>query len=179
MPEEKIFSHIFFWGEEKKNKIPWGRGNGWIAFSMSEMLLQIPEEHPAHEKIRKVFCEFCDGPAAVQDDCGMWHQVLNCPESYLETSCTAMFTLAFYRGLRSGWFKDSVQIECIRKCADKGLQAILERCVDADGVVYGVCMGSSCSMDPTYYFKLPTIKDDNHGTGVVLMLLCEVVLQAK
>ena len=174
MPAEKIFSHIFFWEKEEKNMIPWGRGNGWIAFSMSEMLLRIPAEHPAHKELCKVFCEFCDGLADVQDACGMWHQVLNRPESYEETSCTAMFTLAFYRAIRNGWLRDEKQIARIRKCADKGLQAIFEKCVNSDGVVFGVCMGSSCSMDPTYYFKLPTIKDDNHGTGVVLMLLCEV-----
>ena len=168
LPKEKIFSHIYFWEKEVKNSIPWGRGNGWIAFSMSEMLLRIPKENPAHEKIRRVFEEFCEGLIALQDDCGLWHQVLNRPESYLETSCTAMFTLAFYRGVRNGWLPDS-----FRSYADKGLKAILERCVDREGIVYGVCMGSSCSMDPRYYFDLPTIKDDNHGTGVVLMLLCE------
>ena len=175
MPEEKIFSHIYFWSEEKMNRIPWGRGNGWIAFAMSEILFQIPEDNTAHDKIRKVFCEFCDGLAEVQDECGLWHQVLNRPESYLESSCTAMFTLAFYRGIRNGWFRDSEQVKRIKKCADKGLHAILERCVDADGIMYGVCMGSSCSMDPTYYFDLFTVKDDNHGTGILLMLLCEVL----
>lgn len=168
MPDEKIFSHIYFWGEEVMNRIPWGRGNGWIAFAMSEMLMKIPEENPAHEQIKKIFCEFCEGIAALQDESGLWHQVLNRPESYLETSCTAMFALAFYRGLRYGWLPKSFQ-----KYADKGLQAILERCVDEEGIVYGVCMGSGCSMDVQYYFDLTTIKDDNHGTGVILMLLCE------
>lgn len=171
LPEEKIFSHIYFWEEGVKNSIPWGRGNGWIALSMSEMLLHIPTSNPAHETIRKVFAEFCEGIAAVQDECGLWHQVLNRPESYLETSCTAMFTLAFYRGVRNGWISKKYL-----EYADRGLHAILERCVDEEGVVYGVCMGSSCSMDPEYYFNLYTIKDDNHGTGVVMMMLCEKAL---
>lgn len=168
MPDERIFSHIYFWGDSEKNKIPWGRGNGWIALAMSEMLMGIPEENPAHEQIRAVFCEFCEGLAAVQDQSGMWHQILNRPDSYLESSCTVMFALAFYRGVHYGWLPTSFQ-----KKADSALQTILERYVDENGVFYGVCMGSGCSMDPQYYLELPTIKDDNHGTGVLLMLLCE------
>lgn len=168
LPAEKIFSHIYFWDKEVKNEIPWGRGNGWVALTISEMLMAIPDENPVHSQIRQVFCEFCEGLAALQDECGMWHQVLNRPESYLESSCTAMFALAFYRGVRYGWLPKS-----FLEYADKGLHAILERCVDEDGVLHGVCMGSSCSMDVQYYFDLTTVKDDNHGTGVVLMLLCE------
>lgn len=168
LPAEKIFSHIYFWDKEVRNEIPWGRGNGWVALTISEMLMAIPDENPVHSQIRQVFCEFCEGLAALQDECGMWHQVLNRPESYLESSCTAMFALAFYRGVRYGWLPKS-----FLEYADKGLHAILERCVDEDGVLHGVCMGSSCSMDVQYYFDLTTVKDDNHGTGVVLMLLCE------
>ena len=174
IPEKKIFSHIYFIEKDVKNRIPWGRGNGWIAFAMSELLLALDEKNPLFEKIKTVFCDFCEGLTSVQDECGLRHQVLDKKESYLETSSTAMFTLAFYRGVRCGWLP-----ECFEKYADKGLEAILSRCVDKDGVVYGVCMGSSCSMDETYYFNLPTVKDDNHGTGIIMMLLCEKLLRQR
>ena len=29
----------------------WGRGNGWVAAGMSEMLLSLPEGHPARDEI--------------------------------------------------------------------------------------------------------------------------------
>ncbi len=174
MEDEKIYSHIFFLDNGVKNCVPWGRGNGWIALSMSEMLLQIPKDAPEFEIVRKAFSEFCEGIAACQDETGLYHQVLNRPQSYLETSCTAMFTLAMYRGVHNGWI-DKKYLEN----ADKGLDAILKYCVDKDGVVYGVCMGSSCSMDEQYYFDLTTIKDDNHGTGIVLMLLCEKIMMER
>lgn len=174
MPEKKIFSHIYFLEKGVKNAIPWGRGNGWIALAMSEILLAVDEKNPVFEKVKNAFCDFCEGLVSVQDECGLWHQVLDKKESYLETSSTAMFTLAFYRGVRCGWLPDSYL-----EYADKGLNAILSKCVDKDGVVYGVCMGSSCSMDETYYFNLPTVKDDNHGTGIIMMLLCEKLLHKR
>jgi len=174
MPNEKIFSHIYFLDKAVKNSVPWGRGNGWIALGMSEILLHLPKENPAFEIVRSAFADFCEGIAALQDECGLYHQVLNRPQSYLETSCTAMFALAMYRGVQNGWISDK-----FIKNADKGLEAILKFCVDKDGVVYGVCMGSSCSMDEKYYFDLTTIKDDNHGTGIVLTLLCEKIGEVK
>lgn len=168
MPEEKIFSHIYFLKQGEKNNIPWGRGNGWIAFAMSEILMHVEKDNPAFEAVLKVFREFCEGLAALQSESGLWHQVLNRPDSYLETSCTAMFSLAFFRGVRYGWLP-----ERFLEYAERGLQGILRQCVDKEGIVYGVCMGSSCSMDVQYYLDLTTVKDDNHGTGIVLMLLCE------
>ncbi len=47
---------------------------------------------------------------ALQDDEGMWHQVLNDHESYPETSCTSMFIYAFSRGIRFGWLKNPEKV---------------------------------------------------------------------
>lgn len=170
MPEEKIFSHIYFLDKGEKNLVPWGRGNGWIAFGLSEALMQIPKESAAYVEGVNLLREFCEGLIDVQDDDGMWHQVLNRPDSYSETSATAMFALMLYRGVRFGWIDESYV-----KYADKALQALLKGYVDKDGVLYGVCKGSGCSMDPGYYMKLSSIKDDSHGLGVLLILLCEKI----
>ena len=39
------------------------------------------------------------GVAAVQSGSGLWHQLLDKPDSYLETSASAMFTYAIARGV--------------------------------------------------------------------------------
>lgn len=170
LPEEKIFSHIYFMDTKLKNKIPWGRGNGWIAVALSEILERLSPERDEFKEIKEVFAEFCEGIASVQDECGLWHQVLNRKESYLETSSSVMFTLAFLRGVRGGWIDKKYE-----ENIEKGLSAVLSRCVDEKGVIYGVCMGSSCSMDAQYYFDLPSVKNDNHGTGLLMTLLYETI----
>lgn len=172
MPEKKIFSHIFFLDTELKNSIPWGRGNGWVALSLSEVLLTLADENGKKvDVLRSAFAEFCEGLTEFQDKDGMWHQVLDVEDSYQEASCTAMFTLAMYRGVKYGWI-DKKYITNVKR----GLKALLSKCVDKDGVFYNVCMGSSCSMDVSYYLRLGTVKDDNHGTGVLLMLLGDIIL---
>ena len=38
MPEEKIMSHVYDFKYDSKTNVPWGRGNGWVVFSMTELL---------------------------------------------------------------------------------------------------------------------------------------------
>ena len=171
MDEKNIFSHIFFLDAEMKNSIPWGRGNGWVALALSEVLITLNDERgEKFEILRNAFEKFCEGLASFQDEDGMWHQVLDKSDSYQEASCTAMFTTAMYRGVKNGWI-DKKYMSNVKR----GLKALLGKCVDKDGVFYNVCMGSSCSMDVSYYMRLGTVKDDNHGTGIILMLLGDII----
>ncbi len=171
MPEEKIFSHIFFVDKETPNRIPWGRGNGWIAYAMTEVLMALPEEYKDREALLSLFKEFMEGVRAYQDESGLWHQVLNNPSTYLETSCTAMFMIGLIRGIENGWLDESYK-EPLKK-AWEGLKSL---CIAKDGAIYNICMGSSCSMEEKYYVNIPTQVDDDHGTSVVLAAIDELLL---
>lgn len=171
MEEEQIFSHIYFPGEERMSGIPWGRGNGWIAVTLTEILTLLPEKNPHWEEELLLFQRFMEGVLACQDASGMWHQVLNRPDSYLETSCTAMFLLSIARGIRHGWLEEGRY----RPCAEKAWEALLTHSVDAAGDVYGVCLGSGCAKDAEYYKQLPAKKNDDHGTGIVMMAAAELM----
>lgn len=171
MPEKKIFSHIYFIKEDVINGISWGRGNGWIAYAISEVLLHMPMDTEGREYVLSVYKEFMQGICAYQDECGLWHQIINQPNSYLETSGTAMFMIAILRGVRLGWLDKSYLQAALR--AWEGMK---KYCIDDQGSISGICMGSSCSMEVSYYEKLPVVKDDDHGTGVVLIAICELIM---
>lgn len=162
--EEALFSHIYFTQEKKANRVPWGRGNGWVMWTLSELLLH------GNCDVKDLFYEMAHGIRKLQDESGLWHQVLNRTDkgSYLETSCTGMFLLAFTRGVKYGWIEEDF-LECI----EKAWQGLLSHSIDAEGNVYGVCMGSGCSMEAEYYFTIPTIVNDDHGTGVILAAASE------
>jgi rhamnogalacturonyl hydrolase YesR len=40
---------------------------------------------------------------AAQGGMGLWHQLLDKTDSYLETSASAMFTFTIARGVNRGW----------------------------------------------------------------------------
>ena len=169
MPEEKIMSHVYDFKYDSKTNVPWGRGNGWVVFSMTELLEVLPEDHPKRNDLIDFLNTLCEGYLALQDDEGMWHQVLNDHESYPETSCTSMFIYAFSRGIRFGWLKNP---EKYVKAIYKAWKGISKTSVDSNGNVYGVCRGSEFSFIADYYkYELGWNLNDTHGTGIVLSLI--------
>ncbi len=170
MSDKKLMSHVYSLKHNKKTGVPWGRGNGWTAFALTELLEVLPKEHKQYKNIIGFYNEFFDGIIKRQGKNGMWHQVLDDEESYCETSCTAMFTYAFARGVSRGRLDNQ-----FLDAAIKGWEGICNESVDCDGDVYGVCGGSLYSFRSDYYkYELPWIKNDTHGTGIVLLAGAEI-----
>ncbi|MGG4035949.1 glycoside hydrolase family 88 protein [Paenibacillus cisolokensis] len=173
MPDRQIMSHVYDFKFGKPTGIPWGRGNGWVLFSLSEVLETLPEDHELRPELIRFFKELCCGYLRLQGANGLWHQVLTMPESYEETSCTSMFVYAFSRGIRFGWLDDK------QSYADAALRAwegMTRRAIDRNGNVYGVCRGSGYSFSPLYYKdELSWNLNDTHGIGIVLLAGIEVV----
>ncbi len=170
MPEKKIFSHIYFVEEGKPNRIPWGRGNGWVLLALSEFLLHAPENHPDREDILNKYRELTEGILSYQGEKGMWHQVIDDPETYEESSGTGMFITAMARGVRNGWIDKSVAPKLI-----KAWDRLAEICIDDDGNALGICVGSGCHMEREYYKKLSACVNDDHGIGIFLLAASEII----
>ncbi|GBG05594.1 hypothetical protein PAT3040_00078 [Paenibacillus agaridevorans] len=173
MPELKIMSHVYDFKFNTATYVPWGRGNGWPIFSLSELLEVLPSTHSRRADLVAFFQEFCDGILSLQGENGLWHQVLTHPDSYEETSCTAMFIYAFCRGLRMGILKDNRSaFEASIQLAWKGLTS---RAIDQYGNVHGVCVGSKYAFTADYYKDdLKWKTNDAHGIGIVLLAGIEV-----
>ncbi len=172
MPDVEIMSHIYDTHYQVQTKVPWGRGNGWVLFSVSELLAVLPEEFPEREEILSIFRKLCQGYLKLQGEEGMWHQVLTFPDSYEETSCTAMFIYGFARGVRYGWLSEKTEYA---KAAAKGWEALCSTAIDWKGNIYGVCRGSGYSFSKEYYARdLGWNLNDTHGTGIVLLAGIEV-----
>ncbi len=172
MPEQQIMSHVYDFKYNTATHIPWGRGNGWSVFSLSEMLEVLPSMHPRRQELVTFFNELCQGYLALQGDRGLWRQVLNDPEAYEETSCTAMFTYAFSRGVYQGWLTDP---DKYIHAALKGWHGLTRNSIDRHGNVYGVCSGSRYSFSADYYKEdLRTVTNDNHGIGIVMLAGVEI-----
>ena len=166
MADRGIYSHIYDIHYGVQTKVPWGRGNGWAAFSLSELLAVMEKGHPRYQEIAAIFRRICCGYLRLQGENGMWHQVLTMPESYPETSCTAMFLYAFARGVRYGW----LEAAGYRQAAVKAWEGLCSQAVDKDGNLYGVCRGSGYSFSKVYYAEeLPWNYNDTHGTGIVML----------
>lgn len=171
MEDEELFSHIFFVNENKPNRVPWGRGNGWVLLALSEVLLLLPKEYHGREEILNVYKKFALGVLKHRDkEKGIWHQVVNNFDSYIEASGSAMFITALARGITNGWIEEKYEED-----VTKAWEMLTKICVDTEGNVYGVCKGSGCNMEEKYYLNLETMTNDDHGVGIVLGAGSEVM----
>ncbi len=160
--------HCWFDAEKKNGVAHWGRANGWMVWAMSEALLRLPGSHPKYKTVLSIFQEHMKGLVRYQNERGLWHQVLDHPESYEETSCTAMFVLALARGIRNGWIDENY-----RDNVTRGWDSIARRITD-DGTVGGICQGTGIEDNLEFYFKRKTPLHDPRGLGAVLTAGVEV-----
>ncbi|GAA4866317.1 hypothetical protein GCM10023310_52410 [Paenibacillus vulneris] len=177
MPDKQIMHHVYDLKFNKPNGVPWGRGNGWVLFSLTELLSVMPEDHELREELIGFLRELCEGYLRLQGVRGLWHQVLTDPESYDEASCTSMFMYAFARAVRFGWLPNP---EPYIQAVFKGWDGLAAHCIDKNGNIYGVCRGSGYSFSSLYYKdQLSWLLNDTHGIGIVLLAGIETIRLRK
>lgn len=177
IPGQQIMHHVFDHKFGKPNGVPWGRGNGWVLFSLTEILELMPADHALYQPLLAFFRELCQGYLRLQGPNGLWHQVLTDHSSYQEASCTSMFIYAFSRGIRFGWLEEP---DVYAEAALRAWEALTELCIDKQGNVYGVCRGSGYSFNKYYYKdQLGWQLNDTHGIGIVLLAGIECLKLAR
>jgi len=73
---------------------------------MTEVLDTLPVSHPGLEELLASYQDFAEAIVSRQGADGMWHQLLDRPDSCEETSATAMFIYALSRGVQEDWLGD-------------------------------------------------------------------------
>ena len=141
----------------------WGRGNGWMAAGMAELLRSLPRNHPNRAPIMTGYRKMMATLLTHQDDNGTWRQLIDRPESWPETSCTGMFTFALITGVKQGWLDAATYAPAARK-AWLGLITYIND--DAD--VREVCEGTNKKNDYQYYLDRKRNVGDLHGQSPVL-----------
>ena len=148
----------------------WGRGNGWVASAMAEVLLDLPKDHKLHADILNHYMKMMKALLTYQSDNGMWRQLVDYEYSWAESSCTAMFAYAMSVGLHNGWLKEDAYKPAVKK-AYKALAAH----VDREGNVREICVGTGKADDLEYYLKRPRQIGDLHGQAPLLWLISELL----
>jgi unsaturated rhamnogalacturonyl hydrolase len=146
----------------------WGRGNGWMVLAQVELLEFLPKDDPRREELLGCFLKHMEGIRRCQNRAGGWHQVLDHPESWIESSCTGMFVYGLARGVNEGWLDPS-----FADPARLGFAALKTK-VTEDGNINEVC-GSTDVGDLDYYLKRPRINGDLHGFGSFLLAGAEII----
>ena len=141
----------------------WGRGNGWVAAGMAELLRSLPQSHPRRARILAAYNKMMAALLKYQGTDGMWRQLLDHPEAWAETSSTGMFAFAMVTGVKSGWLDEKTYAPAARK-AWLGLITYLE----PNGDIRNVCEGTGKENDLQYYLDRKRNTGDLHGQAPLL-----------
>jgi rhamnogalacturonyl hydrolase YesR len=141
----------------------WGRGNGWMAAGMAELLKLSPPQHTEYQRIMKGYLTMMNSLKQYQNAEGLWNQLIDAPEFWSETSGSAMFTYAIIVGVSMGWL-DANEFAPIAK---KAWLALVKH-INSDGDVTEVCVGTNKKNDRQYYYDRPRVIGDYHGQAAVL-----------
>ena len=141
----------------------WGRGNGWVAAGMTELLRELPSEHPRRARILAGYRKMMATLRETQDLNGMWHQLIDSEDAWPETSCSGMFTFAMITGVKNGWLDGKTYGPVARK----GWLGLIKY-IDERGDIKEVCEGTNKKNDLQYYLDRKRNVGDFHGQAPIL-----------
>jgi len=141
----------------------WGRGNGWFAAGMAEMLRTLPKDHPQRPRIEAGFKSMMAALLKYQGKDGMWRQLIDHEEAWPESSGSAMFTFAMITGVKLGILDGPTYGPAARKA-----WLAVTGYIDQNGDVTQVCAGTNKLNDLSYYLARPRRTGDFHGQAPIL-----------
>jgi rhamnogalacturonyl hydrolase YesR len=175
------------WDEKKKqswadpktglSKEYWGRGLGWLAMALVDVLDILPENDEKRRKpLLEMVRELGVALAKYQDpETGTWFQILDkptAPGNYRESSASAMFTYFYAKAVRKGYLPKEN-----RAIAEKAFNGLVDEFINvhADGsvsmthqcLVGGLGFGRDGSY--RYYMSEPIWQNDPKGNGPFIL----------
>ena len=166
--ENGLWYHGFcFIGRHHFADAYWARGNSWFTAGALEFLEWLDEKDCVYRTILETWREQCEALKKVQDPgTGLWHTLLDCPDSYLETSASAAIAYGMLKGVRLGLLD-----ETFGPVAEKALSGVLSR-IGEDGIVQGVSYGTPMGENLDFYRRIP-VTPTAYGQGLVYLMLTE------
>jgi unsaturated rhamnogalacturonyl hydrolase len=170
-PQARLYAHGKHMNQPLNPEFYWARANGWAMMASVELLDVLPEDHPGREEVLANLREHIRSIAKLQSGAsGLWHQMLDKTDSYVETSASAMFVYSMARAIDAGW----ISPVSYGSVAQAGWIGVTTR-VNERGQVEGTCVGTTLASDNVYYYNRPQSVFATHGYGPVLLAGAEMI----
>jgi rhamnogalacturonyl hydrolase YesR len=133
--KEQLYSHI--WDGPNKKFVRedfWGVGNGWTAAGLTRVIKLLPANRLEDKKRLIVYVrEVVDGCLNYLREDGLFHNVVNKPDTFVEVNLSQMISYTIFRGVAAGYIESKYleKAERMRKAANEQ--------VDNLGYVQNVC----------------------------------------
>ena len=157
-----------FDGQHNFAQARWARGNSWITVAIPEFieLLDLPEGNATRRYLLQVLESQIAALAACQDESGLWHTLLDDPNSYLESSAAAGFAYGILKAVRKRYIDSSYA-----PVAEKAVRGVIKQ-INPAGELTGVSFGTAMGSDLDYYRQIP-ITSMPYGQAMAVLCLSE------
>lgn len=174
-PEKQLFYHCYYTDLKRNGVAFWGRANGWITVSLVMLLEVLPEDHPKRNELISILDKQIVGASLYQNANGMWSQLLDKPDSYDESSITAMYVYGIAKAINNGWLD-----RAYTRIVDAAWKELKNNQITPDGHFKNVCVGTGITDDLPFYYNRPVGDNEKHGLGLIIDAGIEVMkLKAK
>ncbi|MDQ8205372.1 glycoside hydrolase family 88 protein [Pelagicoccus sp. SDUM812003] len=183
-PESGLYWHAWdeareqVWADPEtgRSKYFWGRGLGWYAMALVDVLEMLPEDSEESKQMQRLLNDLAEALVKVQDpETGVWYQILNMPDApgnYLESSASSMFTYMLAKGVNYGWLDDRYR-ENVREAWEGMLTEFVSLHPDGTTSLTHICrvagLGFGRDGSYEYYMSEPVVENDPKGIGPFVM----------
>ena len=147
----------------------WGRGNAFAAIGLAEAMTYI-EDAALRTRCAAMCHAQLEALRAHQHESGLWHQIIDDADTYLEHSASCMFGYAIAKGIRGGWLAAGPWRDVVNR-AWRGVAAG----IGPAGELRGVCVGTGPLASRKAYVERPVTNGiDARGGAMALWFAVEM-----
>lgn len=172
--EKGIYWHTYYTDLKRNGVAHWGRCNGWMLLSKVRLLDKLSDKDPQKKDIKKLLEEQILGLAHYQNGDGLWHQILDKEDSYLESSCTAMFVYGIAHAVNEGWIDKRYA-----SIAKTGWEGLKKHKLNEQYQLKDICVGTGIQDNLPFYYNRPVGLNEKHGTGPLIDAGVEILKLEK
>lgn len=170
----EVYWHTWYSDVNRNGVAHWGRCNGWMMLAQIHLLDHLPANHPQRPQLLKLLQRQIIGIAKYQNGEGLWHQVLDKSDSYLESSCTAMFVYGIAHAVNQGWIEKRYS-----SIAKTGWEGLKKHKINELGQLKDICVGTGIQDNLVFYYNRPVGLNEKHGTGPLIDAAVEILKLEK
>lgn len=146
----------------------WARGNSWLTIAIPEFLelVDLPENNATRRYLLQVLESQVSALAKCQDNSGLWHTLLDDPQSYLESSATAGFAYGILKAVRKRYIDASYA-----PVAEKAIQGVIKH-INPAGELTQTSFGTAMGSDLDFYREI-ALTSMPYGQAMAILCLSE------
>lgn len=153
----------------------WGRGNAFAAMGFAEALKYLGE-YPSRNSLLEIHLKHLNALRQYRHESGMWHQIIDNSNTYLEHSATTMIGYSIAQGILGGWLDKSEWFPFLKE-----IWAGVAARISSAGELEKVCVGTGPLDSIEDYINRPFNNglDDRGGAMALWLATSMLELGAK